>query len=90
MGLESVSLMLADLPEVAEEWDRMPDGERVSWSSDWDQLMGTDLFGLDARYREGAMTPEQEVAYEELKAGLEAALPTIEELNLYRPTAALG
>ncbi len=35
--LKSLRLMLGDLPEVAQEWDELSDGERVSRSLDWDQ-----------------------------------------------------
>ena len=38
--LKSLLLMLGDLPDVAEEWEQLPDAEQASWSLDWDQAMG--------------------------------------------------
>ena len=38
--LKSLGLMVGDLWEVVDEWDSLDDGERASWSLDWDQVMG--------------------------------------------------
>ncbi len=90
IGLESLRLALGDLPEVAEEWAELADGERASWSLDWDQLMGTYLVLLERHYRAGTMTPDQRALYHELLDRLQAALPLIEQLQLYPPPVPLG
>jgi hypothetical protein len=89
IGLESLRLMLGDLPDVAAEWDEISDGERVSWSLDWDQLMATDLKLLDPIYRSGSMTPDQQSRYHTVLAQLKDALPLIERLDLYPPMVSL-
>jgi hypothetical protein len=85
IAFEAIEAALDDLPEVTEEWQTLPEGERVSWSLDWDHLMGTYLVILE-RYQSGKeLTREQESRYCALKAKLRAALPTINRLNLHRP-----
>ena len=89
IGLESLRLMLGDLPDVAADWDQLSDGERASWSHDWDQLMGTELRLLDPCYRAGSMTPVQQERYRAVLAQLKTALPLLNRLDLYRPTVSL-
>jgi hypothetical protein len=89
IGLESLRLMLGDLPEVAEEWNQLDDGEQVHWSLDWDQLMGSDLPLLEAHFRADRMTAAQRERYRAVLTELKAALPLIERLDLYRPTVPL-
>jgi len=89
IGLKSLRLMLGDLPEVAEEWPQLSDGERVSWSLDWDQIMASDLRVLDRHYRAGAMTTEQEARYRKLLCMLKDLPPLIERLQLYPPPVSL-
>jgi hypothetical protein len=88
-GLESLRLMVGDLPEVAEEWNQLDDGERAHWSLDWDQLMGSHLRLLEAHFRAGQMTAAQQERYRAVLSKLKAALPLIERLDLYRPTVPL-
>lgn len=87
--LKSLRLMLADLPEVAAAWGTLADGERVSWSLDWDQLMGALRVVLAPCYRSGQMTLDQQAQYRELLQTLKHALPLIERLNLSRPSVPL-
>ena len=89
IGLESLRLTLAELPEVAGEWARLPDGEWASWSLDWDQLMATYLPLLERSYRSGAMTPDQQARYREILRQLKEALPLIQRLQLYPPPVPL-
>jgi len=89
IGLESLRLTLGDLSEVAGEWTRLNDGERASWSLDWDQLMATYLPLLERSYRSGAMTPDQQACYREILRQLKEALPLIERLQLYPPPVPL-
>lgn len=77
--------MLGDLPEVAQEWTQLGDGERASWSLDWDQLMGSDLTLLERYYRAGELTADQQRRYRAVLHKLEEALPLIERLHLYPP-----
>ncbi|MBI4494414.1 MAG: hypothetical protein HY690_16650 [Chloroflexi bacterium] len=84
--LEILQVNLVDLVEIAEEWDELADGERASWGLDWAQLMGY-LPDLHLAYRTGMMTPEQQAQYREVLAGLRAALPLLERLDLARPPA---
>jgi hypothetical protein len=87
--LRAIEAALADLPEIVEEWEELPDGERASWSLDWDHLMGSYLIILD-RYHTGAeMSEEQNRRYHALRDCLRAALPLIDRLNLYRPPISL-
>jgi hypothetical protein len=81
--------MLDELAEVAEEWLLMPEGERVSWSLDWDQLMGSHLPELQRHYSKRDLTPEQRVDYRDLRCRLKEALPTIQRLGLYPPPVPL-
>ena len=90
IGLESLRLTLGELSEVAGEWTRLDDGERASWSLDWDQLMATYLPLLERAYRSGAMTPDQRARYCEILRRLKETLPTIERLQLYPPPVPLG
>ena len=86
--LDSLELTVGDLTEVADEWDDLADGERVSWSIDWSNEMS----GLQslARYAaENALTADQQARYRDLLRRLAGALPIIERLDLYRPPVSL-
>jgi hypothetical protein len=87
--MRSIALMLGDLPGVAEEWPSLDEGERISWSLDWDQLMGGHLPLIEAQFRGGLLTPQQQERYSTLLAQLKAALPLLDRLDLYRPTVPL-
>jgi hypothetical protein len=89
IGLFAIECALDDMPEIEDEWDILPVGERVSWSQDWDQLMGTHLKTLDQHHKSGAMTDRQRRRYATLLDRLRDALPLIERLNLYRPPVVL-
>ena len=63
--------------------------QRVAAAYDWDLVvMGDLLVGLEHRRRAGELTNEQEQRYRQLKAALDAALPTIDRLGLARPQEA--
>lgn len=89
IALESLRLMLTDLPEVAAEWADLADLEQASWSLDWDHLVGTHLVLLDRHEKAGAMTPSQAKRYRELLESLARALPLIARLGLYPPPSHL-
>jgi hypothetical protein len=81
--------MLDELAEVADEWLQMPEGERISWSLDWDQVMGSHLPELQRHYSRRELTPEQRLGYRQLRCRLKEALPTIQRLELYPPPVLL-
>ncbi len=78
-----------DLPNVSAEWDQWTEGNRVSYSLDWDHLMADYLTELDGYYRAGDLTPDQQARYFELLLKLKARLPMIHHLNLYPPPVPL-
>lgn len=85
IGLDALERALDDLPEVGREWAAMDDGERASWSLDWDHLMATYLRLIDGHYRSGALIPDQCVRYGAVISRLKQASPLIERLQLYPP-----
>ncbi len=85
IGLESLRLALDDLPDVARDWEIMEDGERASWSLDWDHLMGTYLRLLINAHQSGSLAVDQERRYCRLRDRLKEASTTIEQLGLYPP-----
>ena len=80
--LESLRLMLLDLPEFAADWERLADGERTSWCLDWDQLMGALQIVLCPAHRSGVLSPDQQLRYHAVCRQLQQAMPTIRKLNL--------
>lgn len=87
--LASLELMLGDLPEIAAEWASLGEGERVSWSLDWDQLMGVLGVAVDPSYRAGHMAADQQARYRAMLGKLRDALPIIERLGLACPPVSL-
>ncbi|MGH2586526.1 MAG: hypothetical protein ACRDJE_16550 [Dehalococcoidia bacterium] len=84
--LNSLELMVEDLPEVASEWDQISDGERESWSHDWDNEMGSLRYLTDCVAR-GRLDEANVGRYEQVVAKLNAALPILQRLNLRTPEA---
>lgn len=84
LNLKMIGLMLGDLPEIAAEWDQIGEGERVSWSMDWSNEMAG-LKHLAQHASDGLLTPSQAARYEDLVCRLKQVIPTLEQLNLYRP-----
>lgn len=84
-SLKAMSLMLDDLPEVAQEWAGMREAEQASWSLDWDQAVGTHLQVLEQHYQAGMMTAHERVKYQELHKKLAEALPLAHQLGLFVP-----
>jgi hypothetical protein len=83
--LATLDLMLDDLADVADEWEVIDDAQRVTWSLDWDQLMGAVDSELAPRYRAGAMTTGQVDLYCKAMRRLEVALPLLIRLGLRCP-----
>jgi hypothetical protein len=88
-AVENAALMLADLEGIAREWDRLPEGERVSWSLDWsNEMSGLERVATDAL--SGLLTPSQERAYRALVQRLAKARPLLMTLGLYLPDVSLS
>jgi hypothetical protein len=93
LKLETIELMLGDVPEVAAEWGAIPWGEaatdeRLAWSMDWDnQIAALDSLACDVAA--GLLTADQQCRYERLLGKLKEALPLIDALRLSRPRVPL-
>jgi hypothetical protein len=85
--LNSLDLMVDDLPEVASEWDQISDVERESWSHDWDNEMGSLRYLADC-VAHGVLDDANVCRYEKVLEKLNAALPTLGRLNLQTPETA--
>jgi hypothetical protein len=85
IGLDSIGLALDDLADIAREWETLEDGERASWSLDWDHLMGTYLRLIAKASRLGLLNDDQQHRYDLLRDRLAQASPIIERLQLYPP-----
>ncbi len=82
--LDTTELMLDDFPEVAAEWEQLPEGERAAWSIDW----GNEMAGLEQLSRFaacGALTSDLYLRYRQLLAALNDAAPILDRLNLSSP-----
>ena len=81
--------MIDDVPELAGEWDDLPDAERASWSLDWDQVVLDDMRRLDREYRGGGMSRVQEASYQRLLHRFADLLPVLSRLGLSIPRVSL-
>ncbi|HEX5416564.1 MAG TPA: hypothetical protein VFZ25_12915 [Chloroflexota bacterium] len=90
-ALINIRDMLADMPELASEHDTgvLPEDERISWSLDWDQAMGTDLRILDQADNAARLNEDQQRRYHEVIKSLREGLPLIRRLGLSEPTVPL-
>lgn len=84
-GLALVEGDISALPEWASQWEGLDEGTQVSLSLEWTHSMADYLTELDEHYQGGQMTPSQQARYRELLDNLGTALPTIDQLRLYRP-----
>ena len=89
-GLKLLRADIGDLETLDAEWETLDEAEQVSWSLDWDHVMGTYLPLVDEAYRQGRLTPDQAKAYRETLGRLKAAFPILERLDLSRPTVSLA
>lgn len=87
--IDSLRSFLDDLPDLADQWERLEEGPRVSLSLEWDHLMADYLTELDEHYRSGTMVPAQKLEYASLLRKLKEMLPIITRLNLFRPPVSL-
>jgi hypothetical protein len=82
--LESIALTLAELPEVAAEWEELPVDERLGWSLDWGNEMSK-LEGLAHSGDPGALSSSDRAQYEEILRKLHEATPLVRRLGLRQP-----
>ena len=82
--LDMIELMLAELPDVAAEWETLSVDERISWSMDWGNEMES-LRCLVTQDAAGLLSAKQRPRYDLLLRRLEEALPLIDRLCLRRP-----
>jgi hypothetical protein len=80
----TAGLMLGDLPEIAAEWDTLPEGERAAWSIEWDNEMAG-LAQISPMAACGALTPDLYSRYRQLLAALGESAPIVSRLNLSLP-----
>lgn len=82
--LESVTSTLVDLPVVAEEWDDESMHNRVTWATEWHEIMDRLLTVYEAR-AEGLLRPDQEQSFQAVLLELKRQLPTVQQLGLRMP-----
>lgn len=83
--LEYDRRMLADLPDIAEEWERLSVEQRASWGLEWDQMVGSDLQFLERQFKTGTMDLAQRRRYREIIERITALRFEIERLGLFVP-----
>jgi hypothetical protein len=86
--LRDVAAGARDLPKIEERLPGEHPLNRFVYDEEWHNLMGT-LKYLESAFREGAMTPEQEIRYRELKALLGESVPILKRLGFTLPPVPL-
>lgn len=82
--LRNVRLDVEAIPQLANEWAMLPDGERVSWSHLWDQDMGF-VEDLVTAARRGKLDARQQQELLALVQRLGALSPPIAAMGLWLP-----
>jgi len=82
---ESIARTLADLPDVAVEWDALSVDERMSWSLDWSNEMAK-LELLARRATAHDLSRGEAEQFGELLRRIDQAVPIIDRLSLRRPS----
>ena len=83
--LKYVHAIIDELDDFSGKWNHLDEGERVSWSLDWDQAMGAHLRFLEQQYGRQVMTEAQAGRYRDLLRRIKEHLPVIHGLGLYSP-----
>lgn len=84
LSLRIVSLALAELHDVAADWDTQHTSNSLAWDSEWpDYLHRFEV--LHETYRAGGMNEDQQARLLTLQRDLEESAPLIESLGLQRP-----
>lgn len=87
--LTEIEIETGSLPKLEKLWPGQSAANRYVFHAEWHNLMGA-LENLEDAYRAGAMTPEQERRYQELKALLEESVPILKRLGFTLPPVPLG
>jgi len=87
--LKGARSLVADLPQVAADWEQMDEVERASWSLDWDQVIASDLLVLEQAFHANQMNVKQQKQYAALLAILADFMPLISRLSLSPPPSAI-
>lgn len=82
--LKSAELAVADLPEVASEWEQLDMSERMSLSLEWSNATAQ-LESLAAYSSSGLLSPELLDRYERLLGRVRELEPTVQHLGLSMP-----
>lgn len=88
LELSDVTAATRDLPKIEKRWHEEEDYGKIVYGQEWHNLMGA-LKYLERVCREGTMTPEQELRYQELKALLEESVPVLKRLGFTLPPVLL-
>ena len=84
MDLRYISLVLADLRDVAPDWVEMNIGIKMGWEQEWRDYMHQ-FESLYRAYRAGGMNEDQQTRFLALQHDLEASASLVESLGLQRP-----
>jgi hypothetical protein len=79
-----VSAYVAEVPETAEEWPTLADGERVSFATEWINYMAM-AEALIRDYWDGELTVGQQERLFALLRQIEAYVPLLAQMGLYGP-----
>ncbi len=94
LNLQVIESTLAELSEIAAEWDELAAtvegrAELAAWALEWEHMMVDRLVELAAYASAGLMTEEQSEQYDRLLLLLTAALPTLRHRGLCLPPVRL-
>lgn len=84
ISLDAIGSYLADVPEMAAEWDDLDSGEQASLAIEWEDLMNR-WEALNADRAAGELTAGQERRYEEIAAELEGVSETLHPIDFPVP-----
>jgi hypothetical protein len=82
--LDAIATLLLDLPDVAAEWDKLSEVQRMAWALDWSNDMSR-LEQLARAAQQGFLTTDQHERYRHIAKQVKQTLPLLERLDLYRP-----
>ncbi len=94
LNLQVVESTLAELPEIAAEWDELAAtvegrAEQAAWALEWEHMMLDRLAELAAYASAGLMTEEQSEQYDRLLLRLTDAVPILRRHGLCLPPVRL-
>lgn len=84
LQLKYIAGTLADLEDVARDWDQEPIHVRLAWPMEWRNDMDT-LESLHEAFEQGTLDEEQQKQFLNLLHCVQRLLPTIQRLELDMP-----